>query len=240
MANDLSSNNNNSGKDFASVLNGSNAQNESIFENKKNGNAVDNKIVEEDSKESKSDSKKEKAVNEEKNDKSESDSKKESEKDRSTGNVQVNSHTQIEEFNTPNARSILHVVDLERIISKIRSLDASNGKQIVIELKESVFQGLKMKLTIGKDKSVIAEFIAANENVKSQLNSRTNELSDLLQNRGVKLSKLQMSLDTQNDDNQHKEQNPNEFLSDIKSSQSSVSVTKKNLDNTHTDISYQA
>lgn len=98
------------------------------------------------------------------------------------------------ETSVPPARSILHIADLERIVSGIRTNTFENGSQIEITLKNSVFDGLKIKLTTDENRRVTAEFVAANEKIKGQIDARSNELADILKQRGVKLSSLQTSV----------------------------------------------
>src|SRR5215204_4553245 len=86
------------------------------------------------------------------------------------------------EIAAPAARSILHVADLERIVSMIRTETFQNQKQVTIALKNSVLQGLQIKLTINENGKVKAEFLAAGDQIKKQLDKRRNELSEILKN----------------------------------------------------------
>ncbi len=62
------------------------------------------------------------------------------------------------------ARSILHIADLERMISAIRAQkDLSGRREIHLELKRSILEGLQVKITIEASQTQI-EFLAANEN----------------------------------------------------------------------------
>lgn len=92
----------------------------------------------------------------------------------------------------PAARSILHVADLERIISTIRTENFQNQKQVTIALKNSVLQGLQIKLTITENGKLKAEFLALNEQIKKQLNQRKNELSEILHNRSPLFSEVEI------------------------------------------------
>ncbi len=97
------------------------------------------------------------------------------------------------------ARSILHIADLERMISAVRKLTRLNGKrEIVLELKRSVMEGLKVKITTGDAAQVSIEFLTANEKVRSQIESHSEELSNILRGRGINLRSLTTSL-TPND-----------------------------------------
>ena len=95
------------------------------------------------------------------------------------------------------ARSILHVADLERIVSAVRSQIADGGRHVVtIELRRSVLEGLKVKLSADGGGRVTAEFIAASERVRSQLDARAGELAELLRGRGVNLAALRTGVET--------------------------------------------
>ncbi|HEY0173115.1 MAG TPA: hypothetical protein VGB98_19055 [Pyrinomonadaceae bacterium] len=98
------------------------------------------------------------------------------------------------------ARSILHVADLERIVSAVRSQAAEGGRHVVtIELRRSVLEGLKVTLSADGAGRVTAEFIAASERVRSQLDARASELAELLRGRGVNLAALRTSVDAGGD-----------------------------------------
>lgn len=96
-----------------------------------------------------------------------------------------------------SARAILHVADLERIVSAVRAQLAEGGRHVVtIELRRSVLEGLKVTLTAEGGGRVSAEFIAASERVRSQLDARAGELAELLRGRGVNLSALRTGVET--------------------------------------------
>ena len=92
----------------------------------------------------------------------------------------------------PAARSILHVADLERIVSSIRTETFQNQKQVVIALKNSVLLGLQIKLTITENGKLKAEFLALNEQIKKQLNERKTELAEILKNRSALFSEVEI------------------------------------------------
>lgn len=98
------------------------------------------------------------------------------------------------ELSVPPARAIMHIADLERIISSVRSQLFEGNSQVVITLKNSVCSGLQIKLTTDQNHRVTAELIAVNEKVKAQIDARSGELADLLRQRGVKLASLQTSV----------------------------------------------
>lgn len=96
-----------------------------------------------------------------------------------------------------SARAILHVADLERIVSAVRAQLVEGGRQVVtIELRRSVLEGLKVKLSADGGGRVTAEFIAASERVRSQIDARAGELAELLRGRGVNLAALRTGVET--------------------------------------------
>jgi hypothetical protein len=96
----------------------------------------------------------------------------------------------VSESSVPAARAILHVADLERIISSVRTENFQNTRQLIIALKNSVLQGLEIKLSITEDGKLKAEFLALNEQIKKQLNMRKKELSDILRDRASIFSEV--------------------------------------------------
>ncbi len=93
----------------------------------------------------------------------------------------------------PNARSILHIADVERIVSAFRSQVSNGQANISIQLKNSVLEGLQINLTSENGK-LTAELIASSEHVKKQLDARAAELAEILRSRGLNLSKLSISM----------------------------------------------
>jgi len=101
------------------------------------------------------------------------------------------------------ARSILHIADLERLVSTIRSQIALGGRrEIVLQLKRSVLEGLRVKITTDAAAQVGIEFFAATENVRSQIEKHAEELSGILRGRGINLQSLTTSLGS-NEENQN-------------------------------------
>jgi hypothetical protein len=98
----------------------------------------------------------------------------------------------VSEISAPAARSILHIADLERIVSSIRTQTFQNEKQVTIALKNSIMEGLQIKLTINENGKIKAEFLALNEQIKKQLNARKKELSDILSNRSALFSEVEV------------------------------------------------
>lgn len=112
--------------------------------------------------------------------------------------LQTNSAA-VSDSKAPAARSILHIADLERIVSTIRAETFQNQKQVIIALKNSVLQGLQITLTLTESGKVKAEFVALDKQVEKQLNQRKRELSEILKNRSSLFSEVEV-----------KSQNPDE------------------------------
>jgi hypothetical protein len=96
----------------------------------------------------------------------------------------------VSESAAPAARAVLHVADLERIIATIRTENFQNQKQIIIALKNSVLQGLQIKLTLNENGKLKAEFLASGQQIKKQLSQRKNELAEILKNRSALFAEI--------------------------------------------------
>ena len=95
----------------------------------------------------------------------------------------------------PGARLILHIADLERIVSAVRTQAVAGGaREVTIELRRSVLEGLRVKLSTDGAGRVSAEFIAASERVRAQVDARSSELAELMRSRGINLSEVRASL----------------------------------------------
>jgi Flagellar hook-length control protein FliK len=148
-------------------------------------------------------------------------------------------------FNTnsvPAARSILHVADLERIVSAIRAQNLKNAQAIVIALKHSVLEGLQIRLTREVNGKLKAEFLAANEQIKNQLDARRHELTNIIRERGINLSEMNIqqgsnfSPNDETDDNSLSEKT----VSSPESTEiSSDELTEKSDDESNNRISYR-
>jgi hypothetical protein len=94
-----------------------------------------------------------------------------------------------------NARAVLHIADLERIVSAVRTqLNSQGRREVLIELRRSALEGLRVKLSADEAGRVTAEFIASSERVKTQIDARSAELSELLRSRGINLAALKTSV----------------------------------------------
>lgn len=94
----------------------------------------------------------------------------------------------------PQARAILHVADLERIVSAVRSDSFAGAKTVTIDLKNSVLDGLRIQVTLTEQGNLKAEFLALNEQIKKQLDARKVELQSVLKDRSIKLGELKIAV----------------------------------------------
>lgn len=95
------------------------------------------------------------------------------------------------------ARSILHIADLERLISTIRSQALLGGKrEIILQLRRSVLEGLQVKITTDPTTKVQIEFLAANETVRSEIEKHSEELAGILRGRGINLENLKTTVNS--------------------------------------------
>lgn len=90
----------------------------------------------------------------------------------------------------PAARQILHVADLERIVSFIRTQNSGDASQILISLKHTVLEGLQIRLTLNQNGNLKAEFLALNQQIKKQLKQRERELLGILKQRSARFTEI--------------------------------------------------
>lgn len=89
------------------------------------------------------------------------------------------------------ARAILHIADLEKIVAAVRTQMLGGGRnEVTLELHRSVLEGLRIRLTRDGQGRITAEFIAATERVRAQVDARSQELAELLRSRGLNLASL--------------------------------------------------
>jgi hypothetical protein len=113
-----------------------------------------------------------------------------------------------------NARAILHIADIEKIVSSVRTqLTDLNVPQVVIQLKNSVLEGLQIKLSADANGKIIAEFVSKSEKARLQIEAKTRELAEILHNRGINLSSVKTSLaaDASTDNNDQQRNSRNEI-----------------------------
>jgi hypothetical protein len=93
--------------------------------------------------------------------------------------------------------SLLHPADLEKIIAAARVQVAPGGQtEVLLDLSRSLLEGLRVKVRTDGAGRVATEFLAANEGVKSLLDSRSAELISLLRSRGINLTEFKTSVAT--------------------------------------------
>lgn len=142
----------------------------------------------------------------------------------------------------PAARSILHVADLERIVSAVRAQNLKNAQAIVIALKHSILDGLQIKLTVGDNGVLKAEFLAANEQIKNQLEARKAELTGIIRERGINLSEMsvrQGSDFSQNGETGGGQLSEKNVLSPEPETLSSGEIADESVDESNNRISYR-
>jgi hypothetical protein len=124
-----------------------------------------------------------------------------------------NPQTQVANLENINARAILHIADIEKIVSSVRTqLSDVNTAQIVIQLKNSVLEGLQIKLSTDANGKIIAEFVSKSEKARLQVESKSKELADILHNRGIQVASIKTSLaDTSTDNQNNKDKKQNDF-----------------------------
>lgn len=114
------------------------------------------------------------------------------------------------------ARSILHIADLERLISTIRTQSQLSGKrEIVLQLKRSVLEGLQVKITTDPTTKVQIEFLAANEKVRSEVEKHSEELAGILRGRGINLETLKTTVRSDSDSSNYSGSNESSAVAEI-------------------------
>jgi flagellar hook-length control protein FliK len=126
--------------------------------------------------------------------------------------AQLSENQKIVSENIP-ARAILHIADMERIVSAVRTQISDKGlPQIVIDLKRSILEGLQIKLSADQNGKIIAEFIASSEKVKNIIEAKNRELFDILTNRGIQVSSLKTTINGDSTNNENQEKPQEKFL----------------------------
>ena len=100
------------------------------------------------------------------------------------------------ETTPPPVRAILHISDLERIVAICRVTNIPNGQEVLLQLPNSIFAGLRVKISIGQSGRITTEFLAGQESIRAQLEARSAQLADVLRNRGIKLAEVKTTLDS--------------------------------------------
>jgi hypothetical protein len=94
------------------------------------------------------------------------------------------------------ARPVLHGTDLERIVLAVHTQLVGGGRrEVTLELSRSVLAGLRVRLRADAGGRISAEFVVGDEEVRTLLERRSQELTDLLGSRGIDLSTLKITAD---------------------------------------------
>ncbi|HVF49402.1 MAG TPA: flagellar hook-length control protein FliK [Pyrinomonadaceae bacterium] len=148
---------------------------------------------------------------------------------------------------TTSTRAILHIADLEKIVAAVRSrLYADGRSEVTLELKRSVLEGLRVKLGADETGRVTAEFIAATERVRAQLDARTGDLAEMLRSRGVNLASIKTSVNADTSE-QRERQSEQRLAASAPTSadgsasvQDAASVETQDEDSTRSGATYRA
>jgi Flagellar hook-length control protein FliK len=96
---------------------------------------------------------------------------------------------------TTDTRPVLHSVDLESIVTACRVQLATNGQQeVTLALSRSMLDGLQVRVSSDAAGRITADFLAANEGIKSLLDGRSAELIEQLRARGINLAEFKSSV----------------------------------------------
>lgn len=129
------------------------------------------------------------------------------------------------------ARAILHIADVERIVSAVRTQINDKGlPQIMIDLKRSILEGLQIKLSADQSGKIMAEFIASSEKVKNLIDAKNRELFDILANRGIQISSVKTTLNGDSTNNERREKPEDNFIIDTVKVKKNVAETVENTE----------
>lgn len=125
------------------------------------------------------------------------------------------------------ARSILHIADLERLVSTIRSqINLAGRREITLHLRRSVLEGLKVKILTDPASKVQIEFLAPDEKTRSLISGHSQELAEILRGRGINLGSLTTSLDSGGENNNSSE--PENKISEIGNTAKDIELAEDN------------
>lgn len=131
---------------------------------------------------------------------------------------------------TTGARAILHIADLERILATVRTQTTLGGRrEVTLELQRSVLEGLRIKISTDDAGRVTAEFVAATERVRAQLDARSADLADLLRSRGVDLASLKTSVGAEDTSGQQDGRDRQQFSSATRSTATAADARRNHL-----------
>jgi flagellar hook-length control protein FliK len=92
-------------------------------------------------------------------------------------------------------RPILHTADLDSIVKACHvQLAASGQHEVTLELSRSMLDGLRVKVSSDGAGRITADFLAANDGIKTLLDNRSNELIEQLRSRGINLAEFKSSV----------------------------------------------
>ena len=114
------------------------------------------------------------------------------------------------EVNT-DSRPVLHSADIDSIVTACHVQLATNGQQTVtLELSRSILDGLRVKISADATGRITADFLAANEGIKSLLDNRSSELLEQLRSRGINVAEFKSSVaaDANDRSDSRREQQP--------------------------------
>jgi len=114
------------------------------------------------------------------------------------------------ELNT-DSRPVLHTADIDSIVTACHVQLATNGQQTVtLELSRSMLDGLRVKISADATGRITADFLAANEGIKSLLDNRSSELLEQLRSRGINVAEFKSSVtaDANDRSDSRREQQP--------------------------------
>ncbi|HEX8284496.1 MAG TPA: flagellar hook-length control protein FliK [Pyrinomonadaceae bacterium] len=99
-----------------------------------------------------------------------------------------------------SASAILHRADLEKIVEAVYAQTADGRHVLTLELTRSVLDGLRVRLVKDASGRLTAEFLAPGEKLRAVLESRSQELAELLRSRGVNLDSVKVSVGAESSD----------------------------------------
>lgn len=111
---------------------------------------------------------------------------------------------------TQSASPVIQPQMLDQIVQDVRiGINAMGAAEFQFDLKSDVLDGLKLKIST-QDGKVTASFIAENVHVKDAIDQGTQELIQALQQRGLEVAEVQVSVgaDTSGEHRQHEQHEP--------------------------------
>jgi hypothetical protein len=130
---------------------------------------------------------------------SDKDSKDQSDKNKEgmTGTLLVGQHASTNRISDEvfGASFALRTADLERLVTCVHSqVNATGQKEVTLELARSILDGLRIKFSHDTTGKLNLELIASSENIKSLLDARSDELTQMLRSRNIEISSLKTTI----------------------------------------------